>query len=408
MKAKATQPPVSAPRRKRAKRPATIPRGAKARADHCLPSADRQIVLVLQGGGALGAYQAGVYEGLHRAGIEPDWVIGTSIGAINAALIAGNRPEQRVQRLHEFWRTVAFKGLSALWPALPGMPNAWTMLDAVSHGLPGFFSPNHRAWFSPHLPLAEDAAGYYHTTELRDTLNALIVPGLLDACAPRLTVGAVNVRSGTMRYFDSRDEPVTVDHVLASGALPPAFPAVPIGNELYWDGGIYSNTPIEAVFDDAARQSALVFAVQLWSAAGAAPSSMMQVNNRQKDIQYSSRIDSHVQRQAQIHRLRHIVRELVKALPAAARAQPEVAEMAGYGCGTVMHLMRLVAPRLPDEDQTKDMDFRTARIQARWQAGIADAQRTVARRAWLDPIDATQGLVVHDLEPDMALTPVTA
>ena len=395
-------------RHKTAKRPASPSRRTRAPGDQCPPSGDRQVVLVLQGGGALGAYQAGVYEGLHQAGIEPDWVIGTSIGAINAALIAGNRPEHRVQRLRDFWQTVAFKGLPALWPGLPGLPNAFTMFNAVSRGLPGFFAPNHRAWLSPHLSLEEDDAGYYHTTELRDTLNSLIVPGLLNACAPRLTVGAVNVRSGAMRYFDSRDEPVAIDHVLASGALPPAFPAVPIGDELYWDGGIYSNTPIEIVFDDVARHSALVFAVQLWNSAGAAPSTMTQVNNRQKDIQFSSRIDSHVQRQAQIHRLRHIVRELVKELPEAKRARPEIEAMAGYGCGTVMHLMRLVAPRLPDEDHTKDMDFNTSRIQARWQAGIADAQRTIARRAWLEPIDATQGLVVHDLEPDNAQTPVTA
>jgi NTE family protein len=394
-------------RRQKTKRPAA-PMRTRPTAERCLPTGNRQVVLVLQGGGALGAYQAGVYEGLHRAGIEPDWVIGTSIGAINAALIAGNRPEHRVQRLRDFWQTIAFKGLSALWPGLPGMPNAFTMLEAVSRGLPGFFAPNHRAWLSPHLPLEADDAGCYHTTELRDTLNSLISADLLNARAPRLTIGAVNVRSGKMRYFDSRDEPVTIDHVLASGALPPAFPAVPVGDDLYWDGGIYSNTPIEAVFDDAARQSALVFAVQLWNTAGAAPATMTQVSNRHKDIQFSSRIDSHVQRQAQIHRLRHIVRELVKELPAAKRARPEIEEMASYGCSTVMHLMRLVAPRLPDEDQTKDMDFNTLRIQARWQAGIADAQRTVVRRAWLDPIDATEGLVLHDLEPDNAQAPVAA
>ena len=240
---------------------AATTRRANEPADRCPPVGDRQVVLVLQGGGALGAYQAGVYEALHEAGMEPDWVIGTSIGAINAALIAGNRPEHRVRRLREFWRTVAFKGLPALWPGLPGLPTALTMLNAVSRGLPGFFAPNHHAWLSPHLTLDEDDAGYYHTTELRNTLAALVEPGLLNASAPRLTVGAVNVRSGAMRYFDSRDEPVGLDHVLASGALPPAFPAVRIGNELYWDGGIYSNTPVEAVFDDAARHSALVFAV---------------------------------------------------------------------------------------------------------------------------------------------------
>lgn len=387
--------------RRAVKKPASSARRVKAAADRCPPSGDRQIVLVLQGGGALGAYQAGVYEGMHRCGVEPDWVIGTSIGAVNAALIAGNRPQHRVQRLHEFWQTVAFKGLWALWPGVPGMPAAWSMLNAVSQGLPGFFAPNHRAWLSPHLPLDEDAAGYYLTTELRDTLASLVDTGLLSAGAPRLTVGAVNVRSGAMRYFDSRDEPLGLDHVLASGALPPAFPAVRIGDDLYWDGGIYSNTPVETVFDDVARQSALVFAVQLWNAGGAPPSTMLEVQNRHKDIQFSSRVDSHVQRQAQIHRLRHIVRQLVKELPNGKRARPEIEEMAGYGCGTVMHLMRLVAPRLPDEDHSKDMDFHPSRIQARWHAGIADAQRTLAERAWLEPVDAMQGLVVHDLAPGM-------
>lgn len=321
-------------------------------------------------------------------------------------LIAGNRPGDRVPRLHEFWQTVAFKGLPALWSALPGLPAAWPVLNAVGQGLPGFFAPNHRAWLSPQLPLAEDAAGYYFTDELRDTLSALLDPGLLCACAPRLTVGAVNVRSGAMRYFDSRDEPVGLDHVLASGALPPAFPAVRIGDDLYWDGGIYSNTPVETIFDDTARRSALVFAVQLWRATGAAPSSMWQVSDRQKDIQFSSRVDSHVRRQAQIHRLRHIVRELVKELPKAALARPEIAALADYGCGTVMHLVRLVAPRLPDEDHTKDMDFNSARIQARWRAGIADAQRAVAQGAWLEPVDPTQGLVIHDLPPDNAASSV--
>ncbi len=403
---------MSTPRRnttkKAAERPASNTRRTRAPADGCPPSVDRRIVLVLQGGGALGAYQAGVYEGLHRCGVEPDWVIGTSIGAINAALIAGNPPPHRVQRLREFWHTVAFRGLWALWPGMPGMPTDWSMLRAVSHGLPGFFAPNHGAWLTPDLPLDAEAAGFYLTTELRDTLAALVHPGQLNAGAPRLTVGAVNVRSGAMHYFDSRDEPIGLEHVLASGALPPAFPAVRIGDELYWDGGVYSNTPVEAVFDDVVRQSSLVFAVQLWHAGGAAPSTMRQVLHRQKDIQFASRVNSHVQRQAQIHRLRHIVRELVKELPAGKRARPDIEEMAGYGCGTVMHLMRLVAPRLPDEDHSKDMDFNLSRIQARWRAGLADAQRVLARRAWLEPVDATQGLVVHDLPADEASAPAGA
>lgn len=373
---------------------------ANTEGDTCRPAGDRQVVLVLQGGGALGAYQAGVYQGLHEAGIEPDWVIGTSIGAINAALIAGNAPGHRLDRLRAFWDRVAHKGLPALWPGLPGQPTFWTTLSAMSQGLPGFFAPHPRAWLGPHLALGEEAAGYYETSRLRDTLASLVDGGLLTACAPRLTVGAVNVKTGRMRYFDSRDEPLDLRHILASGALPPAFPAMRIGAELFWDGGIYSNTPVEAVFDDNPRRDSLVFAVQLWQGAGDAPKTMWQVSGRQKDIQFSSRVDSHVQRQAQIHQLRHIVRELTRQLPASALARPEVRDMAGYGCGTVMHLMRLVAPRLPDEDHTKDMDFNAARIHLRWQAGLDDARRTLARQAWLEPVSPMDGLVVHDLAAD--------
>ncbi len=366
--------------------------------DACQPAGDRQVVLVLQGGGALGAYQAGVYEGLHEAGIEPDWVIGTSIGAINAALIAGNAPGLRLDRLRAFWVKVAHKGLPALWPGLPGLPTFWTTMSAMNQGLPGFFAPHHHARLSPHLSLNEETSGYYETSRLRDTLAGLVDGQLLGACAPRLTVGAVNVKTGQMRYFDSRSEPLDLRHILASGALPPAFPAVRIGDDLFWDGGIYSNTPVEAVFDDNPRRNSLVFAVQLWQGAGDAPQTMWQVSGRQKDIQFSSRVDSHVQRQAQIHQLRHIVRELTRQLPASALATPEVRDMTGYGCGTVMHLMRLVAPRLPDEDHTKDMDFNASRIRLRWQAGLRDLRRTLAKQAWLAPVGPMDGLVVHHLD----------
>ncbi|OGB05717.1 MAG: hypothetical protein A3E25_16740 [Burkholderiales bacterium RIFCSPHIGHO2_12_FULL_69_20] len=200
-----------------------------------------------------------------------------------------------------------------------------------------------------------------------------------------------------MRCFDSRDEVLDLRHVLASGALPPAFAPVRIDDELYWDGGICSNTPVEAVFDDNPRRSALVFAVQLWQPKGAAPRSMWQDSGRQKDIQFASRVDSHVRRQAQIHQLRHIVRELTRELPAAALARPELREMASYGSGTVMHLMRLVAPRLPDEDHTKDMDFNTARIQTRWQAGLQVARQAIAEQPWRAAAGPMEGLVVHDL-----------
>ncbi len=370
--------------------------------------APQQVVLVLQGGGALGAYQAGVYEALHEAGMEPDWVIGTSIGAINGALIAGNLPALRLQRLRDFWHTVAFKGLIAHWPEPPGQPTAWTSLSAMAQGIPGFFRPNPPAWLSPRLPLDESAAGYYLTDELRQTLTELTDAAVLDSGAPRLTVGAVRVVTGQMHYFDSRDAPLGLQQVLASGALPPAFPPVRVGEHLYWDGGIYSNTPIEAVFDDRPRCSALLFSVHLWRPEGELPQTMAEVNTRYKDIQYASRAESHVRRQAQIHHLRHIVRELADALPADARARPEMQRLAGWGCRTVMHLMNLVAPRLPDEDGSKDLDFNARRIAARWQAGLDDTRQTLARRPWLDPFDPELGLVVHETNHPLTTPAVDA
>lgn len=373
-----------------AKRSAGRPRAPRA-------AARPQVVLVLQGGGALGAYQAGVYEALHEAGIEPDWVIGTSIGAINAALIVGNEPGQRLQRLQSFWNTVS--RTAAPGGMAPGIQAAWATMSLLGFGLAGFFTPFHRAWLGPHVPLQEHDAGYYRTAPLMRTLASLLDPARLNCGAPRLTVGAVSVRSGAMRYFDSRDEPLGLEHILGSGALPPAFPAVRIGDDLYWDGGIHSNTPVEAVLDDDPRRDSLIFAVQLWRAAGEAPRTMAQVTGRQRDIQFASRVDSHVRRQAQIHRLRHIVRELARELPQATRERSDIRQMIGYGCGTVMHMVRLVAPRLPDEDHTAAFDFDAGRIRARWAAGRTDARKAIERGAWLRPTDLMDGLVVHDLDP---------
>src|SRR5438067_4323946 len=223
-----------------------------------------QVVLVLQGGGALGAYQVGVYEAMHEAGVEPDWVIGTSIGAINAALIAGNPPEKRFARLSEFWRKLEHgdDGFDVLRLAT-GLANLVTHLNTVTRGIPAFFTPHLPAWLGSHIPLGIEAAAYYTTAPLRETLSALIDLDCINARHIRLTVGAVNVNNGEMRYFDSRDEPVDINHVIASGALPPAFPAVRIDRDPYWDGGIYSNTPIEAVLDDKPRKDSVIFAVQM-------------------------------------------------------------------------------------------------------------------------------------------------
>ena len=358
-----------------------------------------QVVLVLQGGGALGAYQVGVYEALHEAGIEPDWVIGTSIGAINAALIAGNRPENRVARLTEFWQHVEQDAGHDLARFFIGLANVPTNLATITRGIPAFFTPFPFAWAGPHLPLGVERAAYYTTLPLRKTLVPLVDFEVCNSHRIRLTVGAVNVRNGEMRYFDSRDTPIALDHVLASGALPPAFPAVRIEGDPYWDGGIYSNTPIEAVLDDKPRKDSVIFAVNMWNPEGPEPETIWQVLGRQKDIQYASRAQSHIVRQKQIHHLRHVIREIVKHVPAKVRAAPEVAELASWGCGTTMHVARLVAPKLDGEDHTKDIDFTPGGIRARWQAGYAATRKILAREPWNAPVDPIEGVVIHDVDP---------
>ena len=363
------------------------------------PPLPGQVVLVLQGGGALGAYQVGVYEALHEAGIEPDWVIGTSIGAINAALIAGNRPEDRGARLREFWRHVEQDTGRDLARFLVGLSNVPANVATVTRGIPAFFAPYPLAWAGPHVPLGVERAAYYTTAPLRETLAPLVDFDVCNGHRIRLTVGAVNVRNGEMRYFDSRDTPLALDHVLASGALPPAFPAVRIDGDPYWDGGIYSNTPIEAVLDDMPRRSSLIFAVNMWNPEGPEPETIWQVLGRHKDIQYASRAQSHIARQKQIHHLRHVIREIARHVPPKLLATPELAELASWGCGTTMHVARLVAPKLDGEDHTKDIDFTPAGIRARRQAGYAAARRILARAPWEAPVDPIEGVILHDVEP---------
>ena len=306
--------------------------GAHASGTNGVDRDKRQVVLVLQGGGALGAYQAGVYQALAEAGIEPDWVIGTSIGAINAALIAGNAPSDRVAALRAFWRRVEQKSPWPMWPTLASYAQPLSYLSALTGGIPGFFEPNPLAFMGPQLRLGAEHAGYYSTAPLQHTLLDLVDFSRANSGRPRLTVGAAHVRSSQMTYFDSRDMALNVKHILASGALPPAFPAVRIDGELYWDGGILSNTPAEAVFDDYPRRSSLIFAVHMWNPVGSEPQTMQDVAHRQKDIQYSSRVASHIARQQQTHRLRHVIMQLVDKMPTELQRSQAVSELAAHGC----------------------------------------------------------------------------
>jgi NTE family protein len=363
------------------------------------PSNPGQIVLVFQGGGALGAYQVGVYRAMHEAGIEPDWIIGTSIGAINAALIAGNKPENRLAALDAFWKRVEQDKTWHGWLPTTQMSQSLSIMNTVMSGIPGFFTPNHQALYGQHVTLSAEQAGYYSTAPLEKTLNELVDFSVISQKKPRLTVGAAHVTTSSMKYFDSREIDIGVKHILASGALPPAFPAVRIDGELYWDGGILSNTPAEAVFDDTDRKSSVIFAVHVWNPNGQEPRTMWEVTHRQKDIQYSSRVANHITRQVETHRLRHAIAELVEHMPEQLRQSQSIKELAGYGCLTRMHVVRLLAPRLESEDQTKDVDFSPEGIAQRREAGYQDAKAAIELAPWKGAFDTREGVLLHEAAP---------
>jgi NTE family protein len=359
-----------------------------------------QVVLVFQGGGALGSYQAGVYQALHEADIEPDWIIGTSIGAINASLIAGNRRDDRIPKLREFWKRVEshprcdFSGLST------GVSDALSNWSTLVGGIPAFFKPNYLAHWGMEFPIGSDHAGYYSTMPLEKTLLELVDFERVNREGPRFTVGAAHVRTSQMRYFDSQTSDISVRHVLASGALPPAFPAIRIDGELYWDGGVLSNTPTEIVFDDNPRRDALIFAAHMWNPVGPEPGSIWEVLHRHKDIQYSSRISSHVARQKQTHRMRHVISQLAARLSDDDRDSEAVKGLVSYGCTTRMHVVQLLAPRLSRENHTKDIDFSRSGIRHRWEAGLEHTKQMLEKKPWEGEFDPLEGVILHERTMD--------
>jgi len=378
------------------------PQGAAetAQGPTCLTQYEReglgQVVFVFQGGGALGAYQAGVFQALLEGGIEPDWIIGTSIGAINAAIIAGNTRENRLPRLREFWRRVKHHPLSAMAGATPFLGQTLSNAFTISHGVRGFFEPNPWAFFGPQIRLGAEFAGYYNTAPLARTLSELVDFDIINSGKTRLTIGAATVRTGEMKYFDSREMKLDVKHILASGALPPAFPAVRIDGELYWDGGVLSNTPVERVFDEYPRYSGVIFAVHMWNPQGDEPDTIWKVLSREKDIRYASRAHNHILRQKQLHKLRHVITRLAELLPDDIRAKEIAQELEGYGCDTVMHVVRLLAPPVLGEDHSKDIDFSPGGIRQRWDAGYIDTSRVLMQKPWEKPHDKLEGFVLHE------------
>ena len=356
-------------------------------------------ILVLQGGGALGAYQAGAYEALKSLGKEPSWIAGISIGAINAAIIAGNRPEDRVARLRKFWDKLS-SGLqgSSLIPGDNGRSifnelSSWT---AALFGIPGFYAPR---MVSPLLawPGSSGATSFYDTAPLRETLLELVDFDLINNGDVRLSVGAVNVRTGNFRYFDSTTDKITVDHIMASGALPPSFPAVKIDGEYYWDGGVVSNTPLFYVIDAAENSDHLcIFQVDLFSAQGQIPNTILESAEREKEIRYSSRTRMNTTAAMLEQKLRKSSMNLLKKLPPEMLDDPDVKLLTQNARQTGITVMHLIKRAHGFDTQSKDYEFSRLSMNEHWREGLEEVKKSFATTAWKERIIPDMGMITFD------------
>jgi NTE family protein len=362
------------------------------------PCYDKKVGLVLQGGGALGSYQAGVYEALASSEYLPDWVAGISIGAINAAIIAGNTPENRVKRLRSFWQEITAH--TSLWPtALDGSLTAWqqkaSTLTGLLFGQPGFFTPRTlQDWFSPGKFIS-----YYDISALKGTLERLVdFDRINNAREMRLSVGAVNVRSGQFAYFDSEKITIRPEHVMASAALPPGFPPIEIDGEHYWDGGLFSNTPLQYVLDYSPRRSRLTFQVDVFQAQGRLPRNFDEVNERDNDIRYSSRTQISSNAFRDRHDVRHAINELHKLLPPDLANTEQAKRLYGYGCVTEMDIVQLVYRPFEPQGASKACEFSRSSMDVRWQQGISNARTALHASPWLAPTPKELGVRVFDVK----------
>ena len=350
----------------------------------------KKVALVLQGGGALGSYQAGVYEALASSDYKPDWVAGISIGAINAALIAGNSPETRVEKLREFWRAIT---TPARW-AVPisglfngaGLPfdfaKQMSAMHALLLGQTNFFAPRKPAdWWFGRTPTS-----YYDTNSLKSTLGRLVDFDRINSREIRFSVGAVNVRTGNFVYFDNAEIEIRPEHVLASGALPPGFPSVEIDGEHYWDGGLVSNTPLQHVIEYYPRRSHLIFQVDLFPARGALPRNLNEVGERDKDIRYSSRTRAVTDTLRRQHDLRHSINMLWEKLPDDLRSGAETALLDEFRCVTTMDIVELIYRPEHALGQSKDYEFDRQAMETRWAQGLSDAREALMAAPWLEPM----------------------
>jgi len=359
--------------------------------------------LVLQGGGALGAYQAGAYEALSNNGVETDWVAGISIGAINAALIAGNPPAERVDRLREFW-----DGISSWFPGQPLFPgdafrryfnrlSAWTVTAA---GVPGFFAPRLPPAFAM-PPGSDEATSVYDTAPLKDTLESLIDFDLLNDSGVRLSVGAVNVETGNFKYFDTTNQTIGPEHIMASGALPPGFPAVEIDGQPYWNGGLVSNTPLQYVLErNDPGQDLCIFQVDLFSAKGTRPGSLPDVIQREKEIRYSSRTRLTTDRFRDQQHLKRLAERLYRKLPDDLKNDPDAKALQDLGCTNAVTLVHLINRRDSHHLHSMDYEFSRLTLREHWEDGGNDVSRTFNHPQWHDRTRPDDGIAILDLTRD--------
>lgn len=368
-------------------------RGTGWRPERC----DR-VALLLQGGGALGAYQGGVYEALYQNGLEVDWIVGVSIGAINSALIAGNPPERRVERLREFWNRITGR---KIWNHTPDgdifrqIRNAQSAMLTTLLGQPGFFSPYLlNAWISPKGSVT--ATSFYDTAPLRETLLELVDFNLINDRRMRFAVGAVNIISGNFIWFDNAQFEILPEHIMASAALPPALPMIKIGTEYYWDGGIVSNTPLQHLLENEERLNSLVFQVDLFSARGDLPRDMADVTGRRKDIMFSSRTRYTTDLYRRMQSIKLKMRDALRRIPEDKRTEDDrrtLEELSDLAEITILHL---IYQQKAYEGHAKDYEFSGTSMREHWTSGYEDTSMTLRQREWIT-IPRDGGIVVHDV-----------
>ncbi len=366
-------------------------------------SRSKEVVFVMQGGGALGAYQVGLVEALTENGYKPDWIVGTSIGAINSSLFAGNAPSVRIDKLKQFWDIVT----RSTFPLLTDdeitrrIHNFWSAQLTLYFGQSGFFSPR---WSIPWLNTegTPATASFYDTSELRNTLEQLIDFERINYGETRLSLGAVEVQTGKLVYFDNKEQKIGPEHIMASGALPPGFPAVEIDGKMYWDGGISSNTPVAHVIrcnihsDHTMQKHFLCFMMQVFDSYGLLPCSIDDVLRRKKDISFSSRYFHEISLHGEIHRLRHVIQRLIDEIPGHRKSDPEIKNIIGHNESMLIDLVRFQYQHKATDLFSKDFEFSKQSIVEHMQAGYRDALVGIAKSPWLKPRSENEGIILHD------------